>query len=74
MINCDAPGNILYGTATPKLDGANYFRLNSNITYTCESNYKLVGGNVQICQENGNWSTEQPSCQGICAYVSRHNF
>ena len=32
------------------------------VTYTCKSEYKLLGSSSRICQNNGQWSGTQPSC------------
>ena len=35
----------------------------SNARYRCLSGYILVGDDVRMCQENGDWSGEEPVCQ-----------
>ena len=32
--------------------------------YMCETNFELFGGNVRICQPNGEWNSTSPTCQG----------
>ncbi len=38
-------------------------------TFTCDSGNSLDGRNDQICQENGEWSHNPPSCVGMCWYT-----
>ena len=33
-------------------------------TYTCDYGYKLVGYHVRRCHYGGQWSGEEPTCQG----------
>ena len=33
-------------------------------TYTCDPGFILTGNTVRICQENGNWSDSEPTCDG----------
>ena len=37
---------------------------NSTASYSCDTGYELVGNTTRICQANGNWSGDQPSCLG----------
>ena len=38
-------------------------------TYTCNSGYELDDGSTRICQTNGRWSGETPTCErrGMCS-------
>ena len=36
----------------------------STATYTCNDNYQLMGASTRMCQPNGTWSGEEPSCIG----------
>ena len=34
-------------------------------TYSCNSGYNMVGGNLRSCQATGMWSGRMPTCQGM---------
>ena len=36
----------------------------SSARYSCNDGYKLRGDNTRICQEGGQWSGQEPICQG----------
>ena len=36
--------------------------IDSQARYSCDSGYELVGVEVRICQENGQWSSQEPFC------------
>ncbi|XP_030602795.1 complement factor B-like isoform X2 [Archocentrus centrarchus] len=40
----------------------NSFGIDDRVTYTCKSNLFLVGSNERVCQENGQWTGEEPEC------------
>lgn len=44
----------------------------TSATYSCNSGYKLTKSNRRSCEENGQWSGEAPSCQGM--YMSKNNW
>ena len=33
-------------------------------TYTCANSYQLVGATTRTCQDNGEWSSTAPICEG----------
>ena len=33
-------------------------------TYTCDPGFNIVGNMTRICQENGDWSGTEPTCEG----------
>ena len=35
----------------------------STATYQCDEGFNLVGNETRICQENGEWSDSQPTCE-----------
>ena len=39
--------------------------MGSSADYTCNSGFKLIGIAWRKCQDNGEWSGEPPTCQGI---------
>ena len=39
--------------------------LGSLADYTCNPSYRLVGTDSRQCQENGTWSGEAPTCEGM---------
>ena len=38
--------------------------LGSIATYTCDTGFDLIGDMERICQANGNWSGNEPTCEG----------
>ena len=38
--------------------------LGSIATYTCDPGHSLIGDMERICQENGTWSGNEPTCEG----------
>ena len=36
---------------------------NSKATYSCDKGYVLVGQELRVCQANGDWSGEAPTCR-----------
>lgn len=45
------------------------FIFKSEVTFSCNAPYVLVGSTTRMCQEDGNWSGSQPRCIGT-AYKS----
>ena len=39
-----------------------------NVTYGCNKGYWLRGPFVRVCNEIGNWTEEEPTCEGKKAY------
>ena len=37
--------------------------LGSKATYSCNSGYVLEGESTRVCQSNGKWSGEAPTCE-----------
>ncbi|XP_030601980.1 complement factor B-like [Archocentrus centrarchus] len=40
----------------------NIFGVDDTVRYTCNSNLFLVGSKERVCQENGQWTGEEPQC------------
>ncbi|XP_030602301.1 complement factor B-like isoform X2 [Archocentrus centrarchus] len=40
----------------------NAFGIDDTVRYTCNSNLFLVGSKERVCQENGQWTGEEPQC------------
>ena len=57
--DCGHPGNITNGD----LDISNGTQVGDVVMYTCDSGYKLSGREYRICQNVGNWSGTEPTCQ-----------
>ncbi|CAH2008239.1 unnamed protein product [Acanthoscelides obtectus] len=50
-------GNVEY------INGTTY--LKSEVRYSCNKNFKLIGTPKRICQENKQWSDDTPKCEEI---------
>ena len=37
-------------------------------TYSCNTGYNLVGDNTRTCQDTGEWSGSEPTCQGVLLF------
>ena len=35
----------------------------STATYACESGYDLIGNQIRVCQDDGQWSGSEPTCE-----------
>ena len=35
----------------------------SSATYSCDSGFLLIGNDTRVCQEDGQWSGDDPVCQ-----------
>lgn len=43
----------------------------SEVIFSCNAPYVLVGATTRICQEDGTWSGSQPRCIGIAFLYTR---
>lgn len=59
MVDCGFPGMPADGAIT--LRGTTY---GSTVHYSCSTGHSLVGQNTSVCQADGQWSNEPPSCEG----------
>ncbi|XP_043574593.1 eosinophil peroxidase-like [Chiloscyllium plagiosum] len=48
--------------SVPVVKHAHFSICKSSVRYTCESRFKLVGGDTITCLSNGQWNQEPPSC------------
>lgn len=62
FVDCGRVPAILYGTVN--YTNATTF-LDSELTYTCVNNYRLVGTAKRFCMDNGQWSNAAPKCEEI---------
>ena len=57
-ILCPLLQNITDGSVM--IDGRS---VDSLATYDCSSGFDLVGADVRMCMENGNWNGTEPTCR-----------
>lgn len=41
------------------------------VTYRCDSGYALIGDSTRFCQEDGQWTGSEPSCEGQSEFTSQ---
>ena len=41
----------------------------STATYSCQKGYILVGDSTRVCQVNGQWSGDAPTCKSMFNYT-----
>ena len=56
---CDEPRHLENGYRI-----GNEFWEGKNVTYKCNKGYRLRGPLVRVCNETGNWTMEEPTCEG----------
>jgi len=56
---CDKPAPLENGYRI-----GNEFWEGKNVTYRCSKGYWLRGPFVRVCNEIGNWTDEEPTCEG----------
>ena len=61
VVNCYSPQSFPNGTFT-LVNGST--TLNSAVKYECRMGLQLVGSTNRICQSNGQWSGQEPRCEG----------
>ena len=61
VVNCYSPQYFPNGTVT-LVNGS--ITLNSTVKYECRMGLQLVGSANRICQSNGQWSGQEPRCEG----------
>ena len=68
VITCDRLQDIRNGKVV--LSGTS---VGSTASYSCNVGYVLVGGSTRVCQLNGEWTGEEPSCKCILLVSTRHD-
>lgn len=61
-VNCSSPPEANEYGYIEVASGTTYL---SNVTYRCELGYRLSGTEVLLCQSDGEWSTEAPTCEPV---------
>ena len=59
VVDCNSLSGIVNGRAT-----YSETVFGSSATYSCDSGFLLIGDNTRVCQEDGQWSGEEPVCVG----------
>ncbi|XP_076835642.1 complement factor B-like isoform X3 [Brachyhypopomus gauderio] len=44
------------------------FNIDDTVTYSCKNNLKLLGSKVRVCQDDGQWSGQEPECYANFTY------
>ena len=60
VVDCGTLNDPSNGQVT--LNGTTFW---SVATYTCDPGFNIVGDMKRICQANGTWSGNEPTCEGI---------
>ena len=60
-VDCGNPGNITNGT----VDVSEGTKVNAEIYYTCDGEYRLNGPSSRTCSSRGAWSGRKPTCEGM---------
>ena len=58
---CSVLPDIRFGSVS--LTGTGF---GSVATYVCDAGYILAGSLTRTCQASGEWSGEEPTCEGVC--------
>ena len=59
VVDCNILSGIVNGRVTYS---ETVFR--SSATYSCDPGFLLIGDNTRVCQEDGQWSGDEPVCIG----------
>ncbi len=46
-------------------DSRGGYQPNTTATYNCHNNFRIQGDDVRVCQENGTWTGDMPTCKGV---------
>ena len=44
------------------------------VTYTCNTGYNLMGDSICVCEAEGMWFGNEPTCQGVLLYEIMDNY
>ncbi|XP_052803207.1 C4b-binding protein beta chain-like isoform X2 [Mya arenaria] len=58
--DCPAPAQLVHGS----FKYLARYRPGTNVTFTCDEGYKLVGDDTSTCEDFGTWSSPEPECEG----------
>lgn len=61
VVTCDKPAIANGNTSWDSEDDPEY---NNIIRYTCHEGYTLIGSDTVVCDEYGDYSPDQPVCNG----------
>ena len=62
--DCSTPKQLCDGTVSYDYTGYNMV-----VVYKCDEGYSLIGSSTRVCQSSGEWSGEEPFCEGKHAMV-----
>ena len=60
VVQCPVLNNIGNGQVT-----VTGYDIGDRATYSCRSGYELIGITNRVCQNNGQWSGQEPQCNPI---------
>lgn len=60
-MDCKNPPEVEYGRVTLASNATYYGAI---ALYACNHNFELDGVSRRLCQENGTWSSDSPTCRG----------
>ena len=64
---CDKPNPLENGYIV----GTEFWE-GKNVTYKCNKGYRARGQMVRFCNETGNWTVEEPKCEGQHIWISSY--
>ena len=64
LVNCAVLSDVTDGSVS--LSGTT---VGSIATYFCDAGFSLSGSDVRTCQNDGQWSGTEPTCDGMCTNV-----
>ena len=66
-VSCGDPGIPAFGSSLFQS-----LKAGSLVVHSCNQGYKLVGAKLRLCQSNGQWTPEIPSCVCECYCLTLH--
>ena len=61
VITCGDPGTVANG----QRDATAGTAYGATLTFSCNEGYRLLGNAVRRCEESGQWSGSQPTCNSM---------